>query len=83
MAQLNRREFLRKSVAVSTATALAPHIWAASSEGERRAPNYAVQDARTVQSVQPRFGGDWNFVHWRQGGLSVGEAVVHYGQYPR
>ena len=83
MSPLNRREFLYSSVAVSAATALAPHILAASSEGERRARNYAVPDAPTVQSVQPRFGGDWNFVHWRQGGLSVGEAVVHYGQYPR
>jgi len=83
MLQLNRRRFLYSGVAVSAAAALGPHIWAMSSEGAGEPSNPVSQEACTGPSVQPQFGGDCNFVNWRQQGLSLGEKAFHNRQYIR
>ena len=83
MVQLNRRKFLYSSFAATAATALAPHLLAASSEGVLQPSNPVSQEERTGPSVQPQFGGDCDLINWRQQGLSLGEKTVHYRQYLR
>jgi hypothetical protein len=83
MLQLNRRKFLYSGVALSATAALGPHILAMSSEGAWQPGNSVSQEACTGPSVQPQFGGDCNFINWRQQGLSLGEKAVHNRQYTR
>lgn len=81
MPQLNRREFLLSSAAVTAATALAPHILATPSEGAGQPSNSALQEASAVSFAQPRSARDWDFLNWRQQGVNFGGAVVHSGRF--
>ena len=71
MVQLNRREFLRKSVAVSAATAFAPHLSAMSLEDVRQPGNPVPQESCTGPSVQPQFGRGCKVINWREQGLNL------------
>jgi hypothetical protein len=83
MSPLNRREFLYGSVAVSAATALAPHLSAMLSESAWKPRNPVSQEACTPPGVQPQFGRNVNFVNWREQGLNLGEKAVRNRQYLR
>jgi hypothetical protein len=83
MVQLNRRKFLYSSVAVSAATALAPYLLAASTDEAWQPSNPVSQEACKGSSVQPNFGGDRNFVNWRQQGACFGKRAVRNRQFPR
>lgn len=79
MSPLNRREFLYSSLAVSAATALAPHLLAMPSEGARQSGNPVSQQANAGSFVQPQFETDYGIVNWREQGLNLGERVVRNG----
>jgi hypothetical protein len=80
MHQLNRREFLYSGVAVSAATALAPHLPAMSSEIARQPGNPVSQEACSGPSVQPECERGRNFVNWREQGLNLGKRRVRNRQ---
>jgi hypothetical protein len=77
MVQINRRKFLCSSVAVSAAAALAPHLLTASTGKALQLSNPA---ACMGPSVPPQFGGERNFVNWRQQGASFGRKTVRNRQ---
>lgn len=83
MLQLNRREFLLSSAAVTAATALAPHLWAAPSEGAWQSSNSVSQETSAAPFPQPQFGGDRDFLNWRQQGVNLRGEVAHYWRYAR
>ena len=73
MSPLNRREFLFSSVAVSAATALAPHLSAMSAEGLWQPHSPASQKTYTGPNLLPQVRRNSSFVNWREQGLNFAE----------
>jgi hypothetical protein len=81
MSPINRRKFLISSVAVTAATALAPHLLVTPSEVALQASEPALPEAGAIPGVQLQSAGHRDFINWRQQGLNLGGRTAHHRHY--